>query len=91
MDQFKQQEYRDKILFLLRNDKEVIAKEMIKKIAREKFLVNEDTQGLYNFFSPLYDELFFEISFKIALYVSVPLMGIIILNLLLKTFSNGNT
>ncbi len=56
--------YKQKILFLLRNDKEVLAKKLIKHIAKEEYIENNNIPWLYSFFSPIYDELFYEIMFE---------------------------
>jgi hypothetical protein len=42
MENFNTENYRQKILFLLRNDKENVAKKLIKQIAKENFLENND-------------------------------------------------
>lgn len=56
--------YRQKILFLLRNDKEKLAKNLIIKIAKEEYLDKNDIEWLYNFFSPIFDAIFYEIMFE---------------------------
>lgn len=56
--------FRQKILFLLKNDNEKKAQDLIKKIAKEKYISQDDIQGLYECFSPLYDELFFDVMFE---------------------------
>ena len=56
--------FRQKILFLLKNDKQKRAKELIKQIAYEKYLSREDIEGLYRCFSPLFDELFYDMMFE---------------------------
>lgn len=56
--------YRQKILFLLKHDNEEIAKKMIKQVAKNEYLQSHDFNWLYNFFSPIYDELFYDLMFK---------------------------
>lgn len=56
--------FRQKILFLLKNDKQKVAEKMIKKIAFENYLLREDMRGLYDCFSPLFDELFYDMMFE---------------------------
>ncbi len=56
--------YKQKILYLLRNDKEVLARELIKHIAKKEYIENNNIPWLYYFFSPIFDELFYEIIFK---------------------------
>lgn len=63
-EKFDVEMYRQKILFLLRNDKEKIAKNIMKEIAREEYIAKNDMNGLYEFFSPIYDELFYDLMFK---------------------------
>nr|MDD3719857.1 hypothetical protein [Candidatus Gracilibacteria bacterium] len=53
--------YRIKILLLLKNNDELIAKNIIFGIANDEFMQNGDYKGMYNFFSPIYDELFYEL------------------------------
>jgi hypothetical protein len=38
MDKFHKDEYRKRILFLLRNNKEDIAKNIIRKVAKDEFV-----------------------------------------------------
>lgn len=64
MENFNTENYRQKILFLLRNDKENIAKKLIKQIAKENFLEHNDINWLYQFFSPIFDEIFYELMFE---------------------------
>ena len=64
MENFNTENYRQKILFLLRNDKENVAKKLIKQIAKENFLENNDINWLYQFFSPIFDEIFYELMFE---------------------------
>ncbi len=61
---FDAENYRQKILFFLRNDKEQLANELIKKIANQNYINNWDIDWLYDFFSPIYDELFYDFMFK---------------------------
>jgi citrate lyase synthetase len=56
--------YKQKILLLLRQDKERIAKDLIKQIAQKAYIEKKDFRGLYLFFSPIYDELFHDIIFE---------------------------
>lgn len=56
--------YKEKILFLLRNDKEQLAKKLIHNIAEKKYLNSHDLNWLYDFFSPIYDDLFYDLMFK---------------------------
>ncbi len=56
--------FRQKILYLLKNDKEKIAKRLVLQIAKKEFLNENNFEGMYNFFSPLYDELFFDVMFE---------------------------
>lgn len=53
--------YREKILFLLKNKKENYAKNLIYKVAKDRYIKYNDVLWLYNFFSPIYDELFYDI------------------------------
>lgn len=53
--------YRIKILLLLKNNDELIAKNIIFWIANDEFMQNWDYKWMYNFFSPIYDELFYEL------------------------------
>lgn len=61
---FDKKKYREKILFLIRNDKEQLAKNIIKKIAKENYIEIQDLDWLYSFFSPIYDELFYDLMTK---------------------------
>jgi hypothetical protein len=61
---FNKDKFKQKILFLLRNNKEETAKKLIKKIAKKEFIEKEDIRGLYEFFSPIYDELFYDLIFE---------------------------
>ena len=61
---FDKEFYKQKILFLLRNDSEEKAKEIIKEVAKDKYINQNDIDGLYSFFSPLYDEIFYDLMFK---------------------------
>lgn len=63
-EKFDPEFYKQKILFLLRHDKEKLATQIIKQIAKEEYIKNNDIPGLYSFFSPIYDELFYEIIFE---------------------------
>lgn len=56
--------YRQKILFLLKNDKEKLAKNVIKMIFQKKYLEEHNIDWLYDFFSPIYDELFYDLMFE---------------------------
>jgi len=60
IDKFDKVKYREKVLFLLKNDKEQIAKNIIRKIAKDN-IRSKDLDWLYNFFSPIYDELFYDL------------------------------
>jgi len=60
INKFDKVKYKEKILFLLKNDKEQIARNIMKKIAKEN-INSEDLYWLYNFFSPIYDELFYDL------------------------------
>lgn len=61
INKFDKVKYKEKILFLLKNDKEQLAKTIIKKIAKENYIEIQDLNWLYNFFSPIYDELFYDL------------------------------
>lgn len=60
INKFDRIKYKEKILFLIKNDKEQIARNIIKKIAKEN-IKSENLDWLYNFFSPIYDELFYDL------------------------------
>lgn len=63
-EKFDIETYRQKILFLLRNDREKIAKKIIKEVAKQKYIENDDMNWLYEFFCPIYDELFYDLMFQ---------------------------
>lgn len=56
--------FRQKILFLLKNDKQKVAEKMMKNIAFENYLSRDDMRGLYDCFSPIFDELFYDMMFE---------------------------
>lgn len=56
--------YRQKILFLLKHDKEELAKKIITQVAKNEYLQSHNFRWLYNFFSPIFDELFYDLIFK---------------------------
>lgn len=75
MENFNQQTYREQILSLLRTEKEEVAKDLIKRIAREEFLEQGDIPGLYEFFSPLFDDIFYDLMFeKVRITTSTKLL-----------------
>jgi len=75
MENFNQEDYRQKILSLLRTEKEEMAKKLIKQVAQEEFIGQDDIAGLYEFFSPLFDEIFYDIMFeKVRITTSTKLL-----------------
>lgn len=56
--------FREKILYLLKNDKEEMAKKLMIQIAKDDFLDEKDFEWMYQFFSPIYDELFYDLMFE---------------------------
>ena len=56
--------FRQKILFLLKNDKQKVAEKMMKNIAFENYLSRDDMRGLYDCFSPIFDEIFYDMMFE---------------------------
>jgi len=65
---FQEKVFREKIMFLLKNDKEDFARELMLLIAQEQFINQEDFLWLYQFFSPIYDELFYDMMFGKILF-----------------------
>lgn len=75
MENFNQEIYREQILSLLRTEKEEVAKDLIKRIAREEFIEQGDIPGLYEFFSPLFDDIFYDLMFeKVRITTSTKLL-----------------
>lgn len=64
MKNFNKKEYKEKILFLLRNNWEEQVKKIIKQIVNEEYIDNDNISWLYDFFSPIFDEIFYDLLFE---------------------------
>ncbi len=55
---------KENILNLIRSNSDEDAKKLIKWVATDFVDIKKDTLGMYEFFSGIYDELFYEIIFN---------------------------